>query len=75
MKNKLYIAGDSFASLSKNQSEGSSWSEILSNDLNLDLCTIARPAASNFSIALQIEWIIEKVKSNDLVIAFFNRSL
>jgi hypothetical protein len=67
---KLYIAGDSFASLANNQPIGNSWSEILANDLGLDLINVARPAASNFSIALQIQWIIEKITPDDFLIVF-----
>ena len=67
---KLYIAGDSFASLANNQPVGNSWSEILANDLGLDLINVARPAASNFSIALQIQWIIEKITPDDFLIVF-----
>jgi hypothetical protein len=67
---KLYIAGDSFASLSNIQPVGNSWSEILANDLGLDLINVARPASSNFSIALQIEWIIDKITPDDLLIVF-----
>jgi hypothetical protein len=47
--NKLYIAGDSFTSLSNIQSVGNSWSEILTSDLSLDLINVARPASSKFS--------------------------
>jgi hypothetical protein len=67
---KLYIAGDSFASLANNQPVGNSWSEILANDLGLDLINVARPASSNFSIALQIEWIIDRIRTDDFLIVF-----
>lgn len=67
---KLYVAGDSFASLSNIQPVGNSWSEILANDLSLDLINVARPAASNFSIALQIEWIIDRITPDDFLIVF-----
>jgi hypothetical protein len=67
---KLYIAGDSFASLSNIQSIGNSWSEILANDLGLDLINVARPAASNFSIALQIDWITDRITPDDFLIVF-----
>jgi hypothetical protein len=65
---KLYIAGDSFASLANNQPVGNSWSEILANDLGLDLINVARPGCSNFSIALQIEWIIDRITPDDFLI-------
>ena len=64
----LYVAGDSFASLSKTQAIGNSWSELLASKLNANLVNVARPAASNFSIALQIEWIISKITLDDLII-------
>ncbi len=67
---KLYIAGDSFASLSNIQPIGNSWSEILANDLGLDLINVARPASSNFSIALQIDWIIDRITPDDFLIVF-----
>ncbi len=67
---KLYIAGDSFASLAKDQPVGNSWSEILASNLNAELVNVARPAASNFSIALQIEWIIERITADDFLIVF-----
>ena len=67
---KLYIAGDSFASLANNQPVGNSWSEILASDLSLDLINVARPASSNFSIALQIEWIIDRITPDDFLIVF-----
>jgi hypothetical protein len=67
---KLYIAGDSFASLANNQPVGNSWSETLANDLSLDLINVARPASSNFSIALQIEWIIDRITPDDFLIVF-----
>ena len=67
---KLYIAGDSFASLANNQPVGNSWSEILANDLGLELINVARPAASNFSIAIQIQWIIERITADDYLIVF-----
>lgn len=67
---KLYVAGDSFASLAKNQPVGNSWSEILASNLNAELVNVARPAASNFSIALQIEWITERITADDFLIVF-----
>lgn len=67
---KLYIAGDSFASLANNQPVGNSWSEILARELSLDLINVARPAASNFSIAIQIEWIIDRISADDFLIVF-----
>lgn len=67
---KLYVAGDSFASLAKNQPVGNSWSEILANTLNCELVNVSRPAASNFSIALQIEWVIDRITHDDFLIVF-----
>jgi hypothetical protein len=68
--NKLFIAGDSFASLAKEQPIGNSWSEILASNLNLELCNIARPASSNFMIALQVEWISERVTPDDIIVIY-----
>jgi len=68
--NKLYIAGDSFASLVEQQPIGNSWSEILANEYNLELVNVSRPAASNFSIALQIDWISNHISLNDFSIIF-----
>lgn len=67
---KLYVAGDSFASLAKNQPIGNSWSEILANDFDYELINVARPAASNFSIALQIDWIIDRITQDDFLVVF-----
>ena len=72
--NRLFIAGDSFASLSKDQQIGNSWSELLANELNLELVNLARPASSNFAIALQIEWIAEHIKKDDFVVVFLTDS-
>lgn len=66
--NRLYIAGGSFATLSKNQPIGSSWSEILAEQYDLKLVNVSRVAASNFSIAIQLDWISNRIKENDLVI-------
>ncbi len=67
---KLYVAGDSFASLAKDQPVGNSWSEILAEKLGATLVNVARPAASNFSVALQIEWIIDRITPDDFLIVF-----
>lgn len=66
----LYIAGDSYASLANNQTIGDSWSELLAKALNADLVNVARPAASNFSIAIQIDWITNRIQSDDYVAIF-----
>ena len=68
--NKLYIAGDSFASLVEQQPIGNSWSEILANEYNLELVNVSRPSASNFSIALQVDWIANHITANDFAIIF-----
>jgi hypothetical protein len=68
--NRLYVAGDSFASLVEDQKIGNSWSEILADMFNLELVNIARPGASNFSIALQVDWIAQNVDNTDFTIVF-----
>lgn len=68
--NRLFVAGDSFASLDVTQPAGYSWSEILAKNLNLKLCNISRPAASNFSISLQIEWIYDNIDPGDKTVIF-----
>ena len=70
MSGTLYVAGDSFACLVKNQPKGNSWSELVASGLNMDLCNVSRSAASNFSIAIQVEWIIGRVTKDDLIIVF-----
>ena len=70
MKNRLFVAGDSFASLVTNQSVGFSWSELVATHFDLELFNLARPAASNFLIALQIEWICDNYQSNDIVLVY-----
>jgi len=70
MKNKLYVAGDSFSSLVANQAEGNSWSELLADKLELELVNVGRPAASNFLIALQIDWINQRITPEDLAIIY-----
>jgi hypothetical protein len=64
----LYIAGDSYASISNIQEKGNSWSELLAKSLNAELVNIARPAASNLSIAIQIEWISQRISSDDYAV-------
>jgi hypothetical protein len=68
--NRLFVAGDSFASIVEQQEIGKSWSEILADKFNLELVNIARPSASNFSIALQIDWISSKIDHGDFAIIF-----
>jgi hypothetical protein len=66
----LYIAGDSYASIANNQTIGDSWSELLAKTLDAELVNVARPAASNYSIAIQIEWITDRIQPNDYVAIF-----
>jgi hypothetical protein len=66
--NKLYIAGDSFASLSITQENGVSWSEILASKLELELVNVAIAGCSNFSIAIQLDWITQQATKDDAVI-------
>lgn len=66
----LYVAGDSFASLSPNQEKGKSWSELLADNLTADLINISRPGASNTTIAIQIDWITSRVTEHDVVVVF-----
>jgi hypothetical protein len=68
--NRLYVAGDSFASLVEQQPIGNSWSEILAKEYNLELVNVSRPSASNFSIALQIDWITNQITNDDFAIIF-----
>jgi len=69
-KHNLFVAGDSFASLDVTQPIGKNWSEILAEKTNSDLINVSRPAASNFAIALQIEWINQHINKNDYVVIF-----
>jgi hypothetical protein len=64
----LYVAGDSYATVSNNQESGTSWSEILGKLLNVPLINLSRSAASNVSIAIQIDWIINKCNTDDYVV-------
>jgi hypothetical protein len=66
----LYIAGDSYASIANNQAIGDSWSELLAKALNAELVNLARPAASNFYIAIQIEWILNRIQPDDYIAIF-----
>ena len=65
---KLYVCGDSFASPVINQAMGKSWSEIVANKQSLTLENVARIAASNIAIAMQIDFILPSVTSQDYVI-------
>lgn len=67
---KLFVAGDSFASLIKGQPIGTSWSERLATQLDMTLVNVARAAASNVSIAIQLDWITGQVKPHDLVLVW-----
>ncbi len=71
---KLYIAGDSFATLSKSQPVGSSWSELLAKELNLELVNISKSGASNESICIQLDYIANSISPNDKVICFLTDS-
>ena len=66
--NKLYIAGDSFATLGITQEIGVSWSEILASKLGLELVNVAIAGCSNFSIAIQLDWITRHATKDDAVI-------
>jgi len=65
---KLYVAGDSFASICKNQDVGKSFSEILARQLNCELINVSRPAASNTSIAIQVDYISQHIEQDDYCI-------
>lgn len=65
---KLYVAGDSFATLSLDQQPGVSWSELIATFYNYDLVNISRCASSNFSIAIQLDWIMRSLTKDDFVI-------
>lgn len=67
---KLYVCGDSFASLIQDQIPGTSWSEILSSRLNSELINFARPGASNISIAIQIDHALNIITPADYLIVF-----
>ena len=67
---RLFVAGDSFASLCRIQEPGNSWSEILASKLEAELINLARPGASNTAIAIQIDYITEKVDIDDYVVVF-----
>jgi hypothetical protein len=71
---KLYIAGDSFATLSKTQPLGVSWSELLAKELNLELVNVSRVGASNESICIQLDYITERVLKDDLVVCLLTDS-
>ncbi len=65
---KLYVCGDSFASLVINQAEGKSWSEIVADRQSLTLEKVARIAASNVAIAMQMDFVLDNVLYDDHVI-------
>ena len=67
---KLFIAGDSFASLIQGQPIGTSWSERLATQLDMTLVNVARAAASNVSIAIQLDWIVGQARPHDLVLVW-----
>jgi len=64
----LYVAGDSFATVDKNQHEGTSWSELIAEWLGCSLINIARPGASNGAIVIQTDWILDRCNSDDYII-------
>jgi hypothetical protein len=66
----LYVAGDSFATVDKNQSEGTSWSELIATSLGCKLINVAIPGASNGSILTQIDWILDRCDSDDYIVVF-----
>lgn len=72
---KLFVAGDSFASIVRSQEKNTSWSELLAEKLNYELINVSTPGASNESISIQIDWITAKVTPTDLVIIFLTDSL
>ena len=71
---KLYVAGDSFACLSRTQDIGSSWSELLAVELNHELVNISRPGTSNESICIQIDWIANEVCIDDFIVIMLTDS-
>jgi hypothetical protein len=66
--NTLYVAGDSFATISKLQVEGSSWSEMLAKELKSELENVSRSGASHLSIAIQLDYITNVCQWDDYVI-------
>ena len=64
----LYVCGDSFASLVINQAQGKSWSEIVAARRSHTLKNVARIAASNIAIAMQIDFILPNITPEDHVI-------
>lgn len=71
---KLFVAGDSFASISKSQDIGCSWSELLAKELNAELVNVSRPGTSNESISIQIDYISERISKDDFLIVFLTDS-
>jgi hypothetical protein len=71
----LYVAGDSYGSLDCNQPAGESWSEILADRLSTKLINVARPGASNVSIAIQLDWIYDNVTEGDHVVVLLTDHL
>lgn len=70
----LYIAGDSYAALSKTQPIGSSWSELLASHLKYELTNISRIGASNETICIQLDYITEVIAPDDFVICVLTDS-
>lgn len=66
----LYVCGDSYASLVLQQPAGRSWSELLADRLNVKLINLARPAAANSIISIQLDYVLENLQSDDTVIVF-----
>lgn len=71
---KLFVAGDSFASISKSQDIGCSWSELLAKELGFELVNLSRPGTSNESICIQIDYVSEKITNDDFLIVFLTDS-
>jgi hypothetical protein len=59
MKKKLMIAGCSFSAVSKTL-PGTSWSEVLAEQLGWDLVNLARQGCSNGGIRIQIDEILKQ---------------
>lgn len=71
----LYVAGDSYGSLDHTQPVGESWSEIVADQLSTKLINVARPGASNVSIAIQLDWIYNNITENDYLIVLLTDHL
>jgi len=59
MKKKLMVAGCSFSAVSKTL-PGTSWSEVLAEQLGWDLVNLARQGCSNGGIRIQIDEILKQ---------------